>query len=74
LNLKDIVLTSTSDEPVVLRLDVRGPANVTAGDIRTPADIEILNRDLPVATLNSKGRLAVDLTVERGRGLPVERP
>ena len=68
LNLKDIVLTSTSDEPVVLRLDVRGPANVTAADISTPSEIEILNKDLVIATVNAKGRLAVDLTVERGRG------
>jgi DNA-directed RNA polymerase subunit alpha len=68
LNLKDIVLTSTSDEPVVLRLDVRGPVTVTAGDIRTPPEIEILNKDLHIASLNAKGRLAVDLTVERGRG------
>ena len=36
LNLKDIVLTSTADEPVTLRLDVRGPAEVTAGDIQLP--------------------------------------
>lgn len=68
LNLKDIVITSTSDEPVMLRLDVRGPATITAGDINTPADVEILNKDLHIATLNAKGRLAVDLTVERGRG------
>jgi DNA-directed RNA polymerase subunit alpha len=68
LNLKDIVLTSTSDDPVIIRLDLRGPARVTAGDIRTPAEIEILNPELHLATLNAKGRLAVDLTVERGRG------
>jgi DNA-directed RNA polymerase subunit alpha len=68
LNLKDIVLTCTSEEPVIVRLDVRGPSDVKAGDIRVPADIEILNGDLHIATLNAKGRLAVDLTVERGRG------
>jgi DNA-directed RNA polymerase subunit alpha len=68
LNLKDIVLTSSADDAVVLRLDVRGPATVTAGDINTPADIEILNKDRHIATLNAKGRLALDLTVERGRG------
>jgi DNA-directed RNA polymerase subunit alpha len=68
LNLKDIVLTSTAEEPVVLRLDVRGPATITAGDIATPADIEILNKDLHIATVNAKGRLALDLTVESGRG------
>lgn len=68
LNIKDIVITSVSDEAVVLRLDVRGPAEVKAGDIRLPADIEILNPEQPIATLNAKGRLALDLTVERGRG------
>ena len=68
LNLKDVVLTSTSDEVVVLRLDVRGPAEITAGDIKCPSEVEILNKDLHIATLNAKGRLAVDLTVERGRG------
>ena len=68
LNLKDLVLTSASEEPVTLRLDARGPADVTAGDIQTTADVEILNPDLHLATLNAKGRLAVDITVERGRG------
>jgi DNA-directed RNA polymerase subunit alpha len=68
LNLKDIVLQSESDEPVTLRLDARGPGAVTAGDIECPADVTILNRDLHIATLNAKARLAVDLTVERGRG------
>ncbi|MEZ5144752.1 MAG: DNA-directed RNA polymerase subunit alpha [Acidimicrobiales bacterium] len=68
LNLKDLVLRCYSDEPVTLRLDVRGPADVTAADIQTNADVEILNADLHVATLNEKGRLALDITVERGRG------
>jgi DNA-directed RNA polymerase subunit alpha len=68
LNLKDIVLTSSSEEPVVIRLDIRGPADVAAGDIKLPPEIEILNRDAHIATVNAKGRLAVDLTVERGRG------
>ena len=68
LNIKDVVLTSTSDSPVTLRLDVRGPAEIKAGDIRCPSDVEILNPDLHIATINAKGRLAIDLTVERGRG------
>jgi DNA-directed RNA polymerase subunit alpha len=68
LNLKDVVLTCESDEPVVMHLDVRGPATITAGDISAPADVEILNKDLVIATVNAKGRLVVDLTVERGRG------
>jgi DNA-directed RNA polymerase subunit alpha len=68
LNLKDIVLRVESDEPVTLRLDVRGPAGVTAGDLQAPADVEVLNPDQTLATLDPKGRLAMDVTVERGRG------
>jgi DNA-directed RNA polymerase subunit alpha len=68
LNLKDIVLTSESDDPVTLRIDAKGAGAVTAGDIECPADVTILNRDLHIATLNSKARLAIDLTVEKGKG------
>jgi DNA-directed RNA polymerase subunit alpha len=74
LNIKDLVLRCSSDEPVTLRLDARGPAEVTAADIQTTADVEILNPELHVATVNAKGRLALDLTVEQGRGyLSAER-
>ena len=68
LNLKDIVLVSHSDEPATVRLDVRGPADVTAADIQLTSDVEILNDDLRLATLNKSGRLAVDITVTKGRG------
>jgi DNA-directed RNA polymerase subunit alpha len=68
LNLKDLVLTCEAEEPVTLRLDVRGPAEVSAADIQATSDVEILNKDLHIATLNGKGRLAIDITVERGRG------
>ncbi|MCC6339148.1 MAG: DNA-directed RNA polymerase subunit alpha [Acidimicrobiia bacterium] len=68
LNLKDLVLRCEADEPVVLRLDKAGPGEVTAGDILTTADVEILNPDLHVASLNGKARLALDITVEPGRG------
>jgi DNA-directed RNA polymerase subunit alpha len=74
LNIKDLVLTCSAEEPVTLRLDARGPGEVTAGDIQTTADVEILNPELHLATVNAKGRLAVDLTVEQGRGyLSAER-
>ncbi|MBM3693546.1 MAG: DNA-directed RNA polymerase subunit alpha [Actinobacteria bacterium] len=68
LNLKDVVLRSISEEPVTLRLDARGPGDVTAGNILTTADVEILNPELHLATINAKGRLAADLTVDQGRG------
>jgi len=68
LNLKDLVLRVHSDEPVTLRLDVRGPAEVTAADIALSSDVEVLNPGLHLATVNGQGRLALDLTVEKGRG------
>jgi DNA-directed RNA polymerase subunit alpha len=68
LNLKDLVLTSQAEDAVTLRLDVRGPADVSAADIQTTSDVEVLNRDLHIATLNAKARLAIDITVEQGRG------
>ena len=68
LNLKDLVLKVEAEEAVMLRLDSRGPGEVSAGDIQTSADVEILNPELHVATLSDKGRLAIDITVERGRG------
>src|SRR5437879_8871644 len=74
LNLKDLVLRSESPEPVILRLDKRGPAEVTAADIQTTADVEILDPDLHIASVNAKGRLALDITIEQGRGyLSVDR-
>jgi DNA-directed RNA polymerase subunit alpha len=68
LNLKDIVLRSHSDEPVTLRCDKRGPGEVSAADLQLVADVEVLNPTLHIASLNAKGRLAIDVTVERGRG------
>ena len=68
LNIKDVVITSMSDEDLIVRLDVRGPATITAADIKCPSDIEILSPNQHIATLNAKARLAVDLTVGRGRG------
>ena len=68
LNLKDLVLVVHSEEPVTLRLDARGAAEVTAAHIQPHPDVEVLNGDLHIASVNSKGRLAVDLTVANGRG------
>ena len=74
LNIKDLVLRCSAEEPITLRLDKRGPGDVTAADIQTTADVEVLNPELHIATVNAKGRLAIDLTVEQGRGyLSAER-
>jgi DNA-directed RNA polymerase subunit alpha len=53
---------------VIVRLDVRGPAEITAADIKCPSEIEVLTPGQHIATLNAKARLACDLTVGRGRG------
>jgi len=68
LNLKDLLFKVHSDEPVTIRLDKRGPGAATAGDIQLTSDVEVLSPDQHIASLNSKGHVAVDLTVERGRG------
>ena len=68
LNLKGLVVSSDNDEPTVMYLRKQGPGAVTAGDIAPPAGVEVHNPDLHLATLNDKGKLEVELTVERGRG------
>ena len=72
LNIKDIVVRmDTDEEQSTLQLRARGPADVTAADIEAPAGIEIVNPELHLATLNAKGRLEMELTVERGIGYEV---
>ena len=68
LNLKELVVSSENDEPVLMYLHKQGPGEVTAADITPPAGVEIHNPDLHIATLNDKGKIEIDLTVERGRG------
>jgi DNA-directed RNA polymerase subunit alpha len=68
LSLKNLVVSSEHDEPVVMYLRKQGPGRVTAGDITPPAGVEVHNPDLHIATINAKGKLEVELTVERGRG------
>ncbi|MFW6204757.1 MAG: DNA-directed RNA polymerase subunit alpha [Actinomycetota bacterium] len=68
LNLKELVVSSEHDEPVVMYLRKQGPGAVTAADIAPPAGVEVHNPELHIATLNGKGKLEMELTVERGRG------
>ena len=68
LNLKDLVVVCHSDDPVTLRLDMSGPAIVKGSDLSENADVEILNPDLEIATMNGSGRLAIDVTIAQGRG------
>ncbi|MEW8976844.1 MAG: DNA-directed RNA polymerase subunit alpha [Symbiobacterium sp.] len=68
LNLKQLSLRMHSDEPKILRIQAEGEGEVTAGEIHTDADVEILNPDLHIATLDKGGRLIAEITVAKGRG------
>ena len=68
MNVKELCVSSEHDEPVSMYLRKQGPGDVTAGDIQPPAGVSVHNPDLKLATLNGKGRLDMELTVERGRG------
>jgi DNA-directed RNA polymerase subunit alpha len=74
LNLKEIILRIHEPRQINLRIDVDGPAEVTAGDIQIPGQVEILNPAHHIASVTKGGRLACDLIVGPGRGyLPTER-
>ena len=68
LNLKSIACKMFCEGPKQLTIDVKGPCELTAGDIRTDDEVEIVNKDLHIATLNEDGHLQMQMTLERGRG------
>jgi len=67
LTLKQLTVRLAEDKPATLALDVKGPRVVTAGDL-TGAGVEVLNPELPLATLGAGSRLAAALGVRPGRG------
>ncbi|HHW91842.1 MAG TPA: DNA-directed RNA polymerase subunit alpha [Firmicutes bacterium] len=74
LNLKELALKLHSDGPRKINIDVEGEGVITAGDIATDPDIEILNPDLVIATLEEGAHLRMEITVDKGRGYrPAER-
>lgn len=68
LNLKKLALRIYSDEEKVLEVDVQGEGKVTAADIIFDSDVEILNPELHIATLDTNGHLKMRITAQRGRG------
>ncbi len=68
LNLKALRLKIYSDEPQLLIVDAEGEGEIRAADIKAPADVEILNPDLLIATLEEGGRLYMEITASKGRG------
>lgn len=68
LNLKSVVLKNNAEEDKVLHLHASKEGEVKAGDIETDADVEIINKDLVIATLAKGGKLDMELIVSNGRG------
>ena len=69
LNLKNVRVKVSSDEPVELRIEKKGAGAITAADIKTTADVEVINKDQIIATVDDpKKSVVIDLVVESGRG------
>ena len=68
LNIKNLVVSSEHDAPVVAHLSKSAAGVVTAADIQVPAGVEVHNPELVIATINAKGKLEIEFTIERGRG------
>ncbi len=74
MNLKHLSMKIHGEAPQTLVVIASGQGVVTAGDIKAPADVEILNPDLHIATLDEGGRLYMELNAVNGRGyVPAER-
>jgi len=73
LNLKDLVVKLYDDDPVTLTLRAEEPGEVTAAQFDVPANAELMNPELHIATLTKGGRLVMEVRVERGVGyVPAE--
>ena len=74
LNLKEVILKIRGNEPKTLYIDVENATEITAGDIREDADVEILNPELHIAYLSPDAHVRMELTADMGRGyLSAER-
>ncbi len=74
LNLKELILKLHGDRPKQLSIQANGPGEVLARHITHDADVEILNPDLHIATLNAEATLEITMDVQPGRGyVPAER-
>jgi len=68
LNLKRLAVRVNSDDEKTVVIDAKGPMEVTAGDIRLSADVEVYNEDLHIATLEEGASLYMELNLAKGRG------
>lgn len=68
LNLKSLAVTMFTDGPKTVMIDAQGPCEVTAGSIKVDDEVQIINPDMHIATLNEDAHLQMQLTLEKGRG------
>ena len=68
LNIKGLVAKLHCDGPKTITIEAEGACEVTAGDIKRDADVEILNPELHIATLGADAKLYMELTLDKGRG------
>lgn len=68
LNIKNLALKMHGDNTKIIKIDVQGEKEILASDIICDADIEIINQDLHIATLDEGHRFYMEMTVEMGRG------
>jgi len=68
LHLKQIRFRLNTDEPQIVKFQVKGPKVVTAGDIQISGQVEVLNKDLYIAEVTGKNTLSIEMTVEKGLG------
>lgn len=69
LNLKNVRVAAHTDDPIELRLEKKGAGVITAADIKTNADVEVVNPDQVIATIDDpKTSVVIDLVVDSGRG------
>ncbi len=74
LNLKNVILKIHGDGPKTVYIEGSGESEITAGNIKTDSEVEILNPELHIASLDKDAHLNMELTVDRGRGyVPAER-
>ena len=68
LNVKSIIAKLHCDGPKTVYIEAAGEGVVTAGDIKADAEVEIINPEMPIATLGADGALSMELVIEKGRG------
>ena len=73
LNIKGIAARIFINEPVTLKIEAQGSQVITAGDIITSSDVEIINKDHYIATVNEDGNLYMELELKKGRGYVTDR-